>query len=259
MTPETEAHLERGTHAHANFSGDTESGQVPEAHRQTPFIPRPPPPTPLIKLWHQPRPLNPDLPLRRRISPRLSTPCGNLSPHRARGWQSGPPHPLSSAPRPGGGCSGPLRRRGGAKCRPGPPLFPQKPANPRQAPSEIASNKREGKAPRTPPSRGPFPGNCLPHSSSSLQGAAILDVQHLPPVVKCPRPLQPPPRKRVPSRASPRPRTRRPLTVVACPFGKKGPFCSLLVVLTGRERAKKSCKDDVEDHATRRSPCPAGV
>lgn len=27
-----------------------------------------------------------------------------------------------------------------------------------------------------------------------------------------------------------------------CPFGKKGPFCSLLVVPTGREKAKRSCK-----------------
>ncbi|XP_043773097.1 formin-like protein 14 [Cervus elaphus] len=207
---------------HFRTSGDTESGQVPEAHRLTPFIPRPPPPpTPLIKLWHQPRPLNPDLPLPRRISPRLSTPCGNLSPHRARGWQSGPPHPLSSAPRPGG-----------VQRSPPPPRRSQVPTRASSLPPET----------RQPPSGPVGNSDCLPHSSSSLQGAAILDVQHLPPVVKCPRPLQPPPRKRVPSRASPRPRTRRPLTVVACPFGKKGPFCSLLVVLTGRERAKKSCK-----------------
>ncbi|XP_053060420.1 basic proline-rich protein-like [Acinonyx jubatus] len=49
------------------------------------------------------------------------------------------------------------------------------------------------------------------------------------PVVKCPRPLQPPPRKRVPSWVSPPPRPQRQMTAAGSPVGRKRPSCSLLV------------------------------
>lgn len=121
----TQKHTWSEAHTLLQISAETPSPQVPDAHRQTPFIPRPhprpfsssPPP------GTSPPPPNPDLPLLRRVfSSALRTPREPVTPP-AKGLAKRPTSPLPSTPRPGGAAVPSAAEE--AKGRPGPLLFPR--------------------------------------------------------------------------------------------------------------------------------------
>lgn len=97
--------------------------------------------------------------LQPRVSPPLSAPRGNLSPHPARGWRPGPPHPCP--------------RLRGAGVQPPPPSpkrgdVPAGAASPPQRPASLAGPRRRQSVIRgrgklsEPPFPGPFSGKRAP-------------------------------------------------------------------------------------------------